>query len=122
MYISVVSVADKYFLAFVEDGVASIICDTATGNGLLCSRQGALHIKAGANCSQPLSFDETEHVDYPNQVDAEIMFNDCSLDGDMMEMTMRLEIGTVVATHHARMVLVNGTGSYLIPEWELSEQ
>lgn len=122
MYISVVNVADKDFLAFVQDGITSIICDVATGNGLRCSNQGSLKIKAGANCSQPLSFVETEQVDYPNQVDAEILFDNCSLDGDMMDMTMRLVMGNCVASKHVGMVLVNGTGSYLIPEWELSEQ
>lgn len=122
MRVSVVSVDDKYFLAFTEDGLTSVLCDANTGNGLRCTREGALHIRAGANCSAPLSFEDTEPVDYPNEIDSEILIESCSLDGDMMDMIMRLEFGSYVARGHERLVLVDGVGSYLIPEWEVSEQ
>lgn len=116
------SVADHYYLAFTNEGTTYLLCDTATGNGLRCTHQGSLHIKAGHNCSEPLSFQDTEAVEYPNKMNATISYAYCTLDGDMMEMTMRLEFGDYVASKHERLVLVDGSGSYLIPEWEVREQ
>lgn len=122
MHVSVVSVAGHYYLAFNDGETTSLLCDAATGNGLRCTSQGSLHIKAGHDCSQPLSFQDTEAVEYPNKLNATISYAFCTLDGDMMEMTMRLEFGDYVASNRERLVLVDGTGSYLIPEWEVHEQ
>lgn len=122
MRVSVVSVDDKYFLAFNDGETTSILCDAATGKGLQCTHEGGATIQFGANCSAPITFKNTEDVDYPNKLNATLSNAFCTLEDEDMEMTLRLEFGDYVASEHERLIRVNSESLLLIPEWEVNEQ
>lgn len=122
MRLSVVSVADKYYLAFNDGETTSLLCDDATGKGLRCTHEGVANIQFGANCSEPISFNHTEDVEYPNKLNANLGKAYCTLQDGDMEMTLRLEFGDYVASHHDRLIPVNSEGSYPMLEWEVHEQ
>ena len=122
MRISVVSVADHYYLAFNDGETTSLLCDAATGKGLRCTHEGAATVQFGANCNAPITFKNTENVNYPNKLNASLSNAYCTLDDSDMEMTLRLEFGDYVASAHKRLIRVNSESSLLFPEWEVNEQ
>lgn len=122
MGLSVVSVADKYYLAFNDGETTHLLCDAATSKGLRCTHEGGATIQFGANCSAPVTFKNTEDVDYPNKLNATLSYRDCSLANDDMEMTLLLSFGDYVASEHERLIRVNSESLLLIPEWEVTEQ
>lgn len=122
MRVSVVSVADHYYLAFNDGGKTYLLCDAATGKGLRCTHEGAATIVFGANCRAPITFKNTEDVNYPNKLKATISNANCTLDDGDMEMTLLLAFGDCVASSHNRLIRVNSESSLLFPEWEVSEQ
>lgn len=116
------SVADKYYLAFNDGETTHLLCDAATGKGLRCTHEGVANIQFGANCSEPISFNHTEDVEYPNKLNATLSYRDCALDDGDMEMTLLLSFGDYVASHHDRLIRVSSEGSYPMLEWEVNEQ
>ena len=122
MRLSIVSIGDYHYLAFNDGQQTSVLCDAETGKGIRCTSQGVINLLFGANCDAPITFRYLDDVQYPNKLNATIGNAYCTLtDGDM-EMTLRLEFGDYVASHHDRLIPVNSEGSYLMPEWEVNEQ
>lgn len=122
MRLSVVSVGDYHYLAFNNNGTTFLLCDAATGKGLRCTHEGAATVQFGANCSAPITFKNTEDVNYPNKLNATLSNADCSLDDGDMQMTLLLTFGDYVASEHERLIKVNSESSLLFPEWEVNEQ
>lgn len=122
MRLSVVSVGDHNYLAFNDGETTHLLCDAATGKGLRCTHEGAAIVQFGANCSAPITFKNTENVDYPNKLNATISNANCTLDDGDMEMTLLLKFGNYVASEHGRLIRVNSESSLLFPEWEVKEQ
>ena len=122
MRISVVSVGDYHYLAFIDNGTTYLLCDAATGKGLRCTHEGAATVQFGANCSAPITFKNTEDVNYPNKLNATISNANCTLDDGDMEMKLLLTFGDYVASAHERLIRVNSESSLLFPEWDVNEQ
>lgn len=122
MHLSVVNLPDNHYLAFKNNGTLYLLCDAATGKGIRCTSQGVVNLLFGANCNAPITFRYLDDVQYPNKMNANIGKAYCTLDEGDMEMTLRLEFGDFVASHHGRLIPVNSEGSYLMPEWEVNEQ
>ena len=122
MRLSVVSAADHYYLAFNNGETTYLLCDDTTGKGIRCTHEGGATIVFGANCSAPIAFKNTEDVNYPNKLNANLGKAYCTLEDEDMEMTLRLEFGDYVASSHERLIRVNSESLLLMPEWEVNEQ